>query len=240
MSEASLMLEAFKRTLKAKGVTYKELAKKLSLSEASVKRLFSEESFSLKRFEEAAAAVNISLSEIMKSIDSHLTELPRVLTEDQEQLLADNEKLFSLFYLLLNGATIAHLKKNFKGSLIEVEKLLLLLDKSSLIELHSEKKYKFLTSPNLIWRANGPLRRKFEGQVKEEFMDGDFSSPNSMLKFVNGRIAKSSLEHFSRQVEKLLRSYEQLVEVGGQDVDNISFLVAFRPFEFSLCRKYLK
>ena len=52
MSQTDQILTALKKCLRAKGLTYRDVAAALELSEASVKRLFSEQSFSLKRLEE--------------------------------------------------------------------------------------------------------------------------------------------------------------------------------------------
>ena len=49
MSQTAQLLSALKKFLKAKGITYQLLADRLDLSEASVKRLFSDESFSIRR-----------------------------------------------------------------------------------------------------------------------------------------------------------------------------------------------
>ena len=47
MSQTSRMVTALKKCLHAKGAAYRNLAEALSLSEASVKRVFSKESFGL-------------------------------------------------------------------------------------------------------------------------------------------------------------------------------------------------
>src|SRR5690606_20745269 len=49
MSETAAIIEALKRDLKRRGLTYRDLAKKVGLSEASVKRVFASKSFTLQR-----------------------------------------------------------------------------------------------------------------------------------------------------------------------------------------------
>ena len=49
MSELDQLIATLKRQLKARGMTYRDLAGELGLSEASVKRLFASGSFSLER-----------------------------------------------------------------------------------------------------------------------------------------------------------------------------------------------
>ena len=49
MDEVSQAVGTVKRLLKAQGLTYRDVAKALDLSEASVKRVFSDESFTVER-----------------------------------------------------------------------------------------------------------------------------------------------------------------------------------------------
>jgi transcriptional regulator with XRE-family HTH domain len=50
----SLIFEALKRTLKAKGVTYRELAERMGVSEPTVKRIFHERNCKLDRLRKSA------------------------------------------------------------------------------------------------------------------------------------------------------------------------------------------
>lgn len=47
MAQAQALIDALKNVLKARGMTYAKIGKGLGLSEASVKRVFAERSFSL-------------------------------------------------------------------------------------------------------------------------------------------------------------------------------------------------
>lgn len=51
MSQTRLIVETLKRELRKQRITYRDVARRLDLSEASVKRLFSEKSFTLERIE---------------------------------------------------------------------------------------------------------------------------------------------------------------------------------------------
>src|SRR6476469_3791249 len=51
MAQTAALIDALKRVLRAKGVTYAKLAKGLKLSEASVKRIFADRSFTLERLD---------------------------------------------------------------------------------------------------------------------------------------------------------------------------------------------
>src|SRR3989442_4847708 len=60
---AGRFVEALKKCLRARGITYAALARELRISEASVKRMFSRSSFTLSRIEEIPAALDLDLHE---------------------------------------------------------------------------------------------------------------------------------------------------------------------------------
>ena len=61
-ARTSTLISTLKATLKARDLTYGELGSRIGLSEASVKRLFSEETFTLKRVEEICNVLEIDFS----------------------------------------------------------------------------------------------------------------------------------------------------------------------------------
>src|SRR6266480_4782822 len=63
---AGRFVEALKKCLRARGITYAALGRELRISEASVKRMFSRSSFTLSRIEEILAALDLDLHEVAR------------------------------------------------------------------------------------------------------------------------------------------------------------------------------
>ena len=103
MSQTSQWIDTLKRCLKARGVTYRDVAEALGLSEASIKRLFSEQSFSMHRLEQVCRLADVSFSDLAHLSDIRYEERQTLLTAEQEAALAGDAILLSYFYLLLNG-----------------------------------------------------------------------------------------------------------------------------------------
>ena len=57
MSQTRPLIDTLKQELRKQRITYKQVSEALGLSETSVKRLFSEEAFSIKRLEKVCGAV---------------------------------------------------------------------------------------------------------------------------------------------------------------------------------------
>ena len=76
MGETSRIILALKRGLRSRGITYAMLARRISLSEPSVKRILSRGSLSLPRLERICEAAGLSMEEIMRPVPIP-TDAPR-------------------------------------------------------------------------------------------------------------------------------------------------------------------
>src|SRR5258708_12715803 len=64
MSQAALLVDVVKRTLRHKGLTYSYVARGLKLSESSVKRMFARRNLSLGRLERICALLNLQMADL--------------------------------------------------------------------------------------------------------------------------------------------------------------------------------
>jgi transcriptional regulator with XRE-family HTH domain len=65
MTEIAQLITTIKRELKAQGLTYQDVARGLSLSEASVKRLFSSERLTVERLAQISQFLGFTLAELL-------------------------------------------------------------------------------------------------------------------------------------------------------------------------------
>src|SRR3970282_966414 len=112
MPLAHRIVDALKRCLRARGMTYGALARELRLSEASVKRLFSRHTFTLSRMEQVLRVLELDLRELARMTRGSQSE-DAELSLEQETLLASDERLLSVFWLLLNGWRFADIVEAF-------------------------------------------------------------------------------------------------------------------------------
>jgi hypothetical protein len=102
MPLAHRVVDALKRCLRARGMTYAALARELRLSEASVKRTFARGTFTLARLEDVLRVLELDLPELARMTRGAQGQ-DAELSVEQETLLASDERLLSVFWLLLNG-----------------------------------------------------------------------------------------------------------------------------------------
>lgn len=73
-NQTSHLLSALKKCLRAKGVSYRDVAAALRISESSVKRIFAEETFTLKRLEEVCAIADVTIYDLARICKMNLQD----------------------------------------------------------------------------------------------------------------------------------------------------------------------
>src|ERR1700741_5417702 len=132
MPAASRFVEALKKSVRARGLPYAELARRLQLSEASVKRMFSRGTFTLARIEGVLAAVDLDLYDVARMTRGGNGGAQ--LTHEQELGLARDERLLAVFWLLLNGWSFEEILEGFTITRTELTIAFARLEELKLIE----------------------------------------------------------------------------------------------------------
>ena len=237
--ESRLMVAALKRCLKMRGVTYKDLARSMNLSESSVKRLFASNGLSLQRFEQVCEVIGLSIFDIGEMVrEENTVESSHRLSVDQEQALADDVNLLIGFHLVLNGWEFDQIKNAFIWSEPEVIKVLTTLDKLKLISLLPENKIQTLTAHNIRWRKKGPIRKKHQQTAFGEFLNDGFTKEEQFLDFEVLELSPASMTILKRKMEILLREVNELAKMDFSlergTKQSIGVLLAVRPWVYSL------
>jgi len=237
MSQTRQLLNTLKKCLKAKGITYNRIASELDLSEASIKRLFSDQTVSLKRLEEICDLLELNFFELAK-ISANAELGPSVLTFEQEQILSENPKLLVFFYLLLNGREPQSIIKDYTITEQESLQFLLELDKLKLIELYPDNRVRHLTQKNIAWRKNGPIMKIYESRVKEEFLNATFDQMDGRLRFETGKLSDGSHAVMLGKIDRLMKEYYEMTEIDKtiprEKSHNTGLMIAFRPWVYSV------
>jgi transcriptional regulator with XRE-family HTH domain len=242
MKQSAAIVGALKRCLKAKRYTYKTLAKHLKLSEAAVKRAFSENSFSLKRLDEICEFLKVDLFTLAK-IASNVTEEVEKFSLPQEELLAKNEDAFVCFYLLACGLPPNKIVERFKFSLPEIRKTLIKLETAELIETDAAGNARCRISQGVNWNQRGPLMVRYGQHYKTEFFDSTFEGTFEKTHFFAGNFSDASIRKLIVKLDQViveakeLSSSDQLIH-SQTELRNITMMFGLRPWMFSLVQKY--
>ena len=236
MSQTRQWTDTLKRCLKTRGLTYRDVAKALNLSEASIKRLFSERSFSLHRLEQICQLMDMSFSDLARLNELRYEERLTVLSIEQEAALADDAILLSYFYLLLNGWKKGRIARRFDLEEPRQIRLLARLDRLGLIELQPGNRVRLLTARRIQWRRNGPVRRLYEREVKQAFLKDSFAQGVAHFGFESAELAPESARLILRRLTRLTRDFDEMAEMDQNlkptEKRGYGLMVAMRPWAY--------
>lgn len=236
MSEADELIHALKLRLRRQGITYRELAGRLSLSEASVKRMFSKRQFSLDRLLEISQLAGYSLAELAAEADSERRRIRTLDIEQERELVADIRTLL-VAVCVLNQWSISDIGQVYQITDAEIVARLATLDRLGLIVLLPGNRARLNVARDFDWQAHGPIRNFFRKQGLADFLDGDFAAEHEDLAFAHGMLTRSHADEMRKALRKLRARFAELHEESrGEPRDRrcgMGLLVAFREWELA-------
>lgn len=211
MSEVTQLLTTIKRQLKLQGKTYRDVAGALGLSEASVKRLLTSDSFGVDRLVEISNLLGFTLAELAQEAALTGTRL-HTLSEAQEKELVSDTKLLLVAVCALNHWTAADILAVYRLTEAECVQKLLHLDRLHLIALMPGNRIRLNVARDFDWLPDGPIRRYFRTQGLADFLDGAFDRPDETLAFTHGMLTESALAAMQVELRRLRARFAELHE----------------------------
>jgi len=210
MSQIDDLVATLKRELKAQGKTYVDVAKVLDLSEASVKRLFSEQNFTLQRLDSLCQLLGLDLAQLVEQMEKEQRKVTN-LTLEQEEEIAGDLGLILVAICALNGYTFQQVLEQFQIEETQLIRLLAKLDRLKFIELLPKNRIKLLVSRNFSWNPDGPIQRFFLAKIQQDFFKSRFDKETEQLLVVNGLLSLAKNKLMQEKMQKLMQEFNDLV-----------------------------
>ncbi|SDW34589.1 helix-turn-helix domain-containing protein [Marinobacter mobilis] len=242
MAQTTAIVDALKKALKEHGLTYQQVAEALDLSEASVKRLFAERQFSLKRLDQICAVMGLEISDLVRGLEPE----PRInqLAVEQERQLVSDISLLLVAICTLNRWTFQQMLEHYTLSETEVIQRLATLDRMGLIELLPGNRIKPLITHDFHWQKNGPIQDFFESHVQTDFFNCRFNRPGELRLFLNGMLSPRSNEVMQQKLRRLALDFrhchQEDLSLPLDQRFGMSLMMAIRPWEVSVFQQYRK
>ena len=234
MRQTRLLLETLKRELKKQQKTYKQVAEVLELSEARVKRLFAEESFSLERVDSICALLHLEFGDLVRLMEENVN-LTSELSHEQETELVSDIKLLLMAHFLINGLRFSDITDNYDISETQGIQLLAKLDRMKIIELQPGNRVKMMIANYFRWIDKGPIQSFYKYAIQPEFLDSSFNLPGEFQLFVSGMLTRDSNAELIKKIQRLAI---ELAEMNTKDQSaqleqkfGTSLMLALRPWE---------
>lgn len=234
MTNSTTLVAGIKLRLRAQGISYRQLAERLGLSEPTVKRDLSRGRFSLSRLDRICDALGVDIGDLLQPPGaSPLTEL----SEQQEEALVANPKLLLVTYLVVNNWKISEITNTFRLDQNDLTNLLLKLDRLRIIDYRPPVRIKRLTARNFSWRKDGPVHAYFIQKVIPEFFNSRFEASGDEFRFVGGMLSEASLLRLRASLRHVASEFESLAQQDARlsldERDGCTAILALRSWEFS-------
>jgi len=237
MPQTKLIIDTLKQELRKQGITYKQVAKTLKLSEASVKRLFSERSFTLTRLGQVCAVLNLEIADLVHQMERNIDLTAQLSIEQEKELVADI-KLLLMAHFLMSKFTFQDIIRIYDISETEGIKLLAKLDRMKIIELQPGNRVKLMIAKNFELIPNGPIQRFYEQKVQSEFFNSTFNGPGEFRVFVSGMLSRPANAELIKKVKHLAFDAHELKSESEslplEERFGCSLIMAIRPWEVKL------
>jgi transcriptional regulator with XRE-family HTH domain len=234
MSATAVIVRGVKARLRAHGMSYRELAEQVGVSEPTIKRDLSRGKFSLERLDKICEVLGVEVADLLQPAEqAALTEL----SEDQELALVANPKLLLVTYLVVNDWKFSEIVATYRIDENELVNILLKMDKLRIVDFRPPTRMRKVTARNFSWRKDGPVHAYFIRRVIPEFFNARFDEPGDEFRFMAGTLTPASVLRLQSSIQRVVAEFEQLTH---QDVrlplerrDGCAVILATRSWEFS-------
>jgi DNA-binding Xre family transcriptional regulator len=210
MPQTTELIATLKKLLKRHNKTYLDVAKSLQLSEASVKRLFSEQNLSLLRLDGICALMNMEITDLVREMHVEQTKPISEISYAQEKEIADDLQLMMVTVCVLNRWSLQDIITHYNFSQTQVIRYLAHLDRLHIIELQAGNRIKLLVAPNFKWRDDGPIMQLFLAKIETEYFRTTFIKESEKLIVLNGMLSDASNALFQRKMAQLAKDFDTL------------------------------
>ncbi len=242
MTQAVLLVDQLKRELKSRGITYAQLAKLIGMSEASVKRMFSQRNMTLDRVDEILAATGIEFAELTHHFDREQQRLAKMTYKQEEQVIND-PLLFLVAVCALNLMSAEEVLATYSITKAELVATLVRLDHLGLIDLLPNNRFKLKVARTFAWLPNGPIMQAFKNNAAD-FFDSEFANTGEALLLLNARLTPASRLALVDRLKRVAREFsehqfEEAHLPTGQR-EPVSLLIATRSWHLKAVEPFLR
>ena len=236
MSDSAALVEAMKRSLRAHGLGYRDVAAALGMSEASIKRMFSRRQFTLDRVQAICDLLGVRLADLLRPGTDGGRLLTRLGEAEERELVSDTRLLLAAV-CTRNHWRFEDIVRHYDVSEPECVRLLARLDRLGIIELLPRNRIKLRLAPDFGWIPGGPIERYFATRVAPAFLQDDFDGDDELRLFLVGSLSRGARDALVRRLRLVAREFAQL-----QDEDaalplaeraGVGLMLGLRALEFA-------
>ncbi len=234
MAQSAVLIDALKRELRARSITYARVARHLALSEASVKRIFAQRDFTLERVDRVCELLGMEFSDLARNASAQDAVISQLSYQQEEEFVAQ-PRLMLMALLALNRWGVNDIVERYELDRAECIRLLARLDRLKFIELLPNNRYRLLVSEAFAWIPDGPIQRFFKEQASRDFFDSRFDGEGDFLLLANGSLARTSQEALIGRLRRVAADFSEMrvadAAIPAGERPGVTLLLATRRWE---------
>ena len=236
---SAFLFDGLRMHLKARGMTYADLARALGISEPTVKRIFATRNCTLDRLDSICEVLQVEMAELARG-QPRQTRLIDQLTAGQEEELMSDPALLAVAACALQGLSVAEILEVYKLDEARCVRLLLRLEKIGILELHEGNRIRLRISRTFKWISDGPMMRFMKSQAAD-FFNHPFDAAGEIMRLITVRVSADGQVALLRRIEQLAREYEEQhaadLRLPLEQRNLVSVLLAVRRWEPAIFKK---
>lgn len=210
--------ELLKRSLKSRGLTYRELAPRLGLSESGLKKLLTAKDFSLSRLISLCEVAGLSVSELFEAAEREEIREIDLSTRQQSALLREPGLLRVYWRSCIELEDESQIRHEEKLSIAEYTRLTSRLEALELARPGKSGRLEPAHKGLYRWREGGPLvdrlNRDWSQNLLEAALLGRGEAPTSLHRLSGLRLSADEAEELRRRLGDLLDEFARLSAKG--------------------------
>lgn len=211
-TETTSLIMALKQEFRRQGLTYKDIAVQLGLSEVSIKRIFSDKNISLEQLENLCQIARIDIAGLVRLADEN-REYSGQLTIEQERTIISDIRLVLVLVCIINHWSFNEILEKYDFKETELFRLFAKLDKMSIIELLPANRYRLKLSRHFSWKPRGPIQKFFLESILQEYLKPSFDDSSNHLNFVWGMLTPESANELNRRIHRVVDEFLKMAEL---------------------------
>lgn len=241
MARTGALVDRLKQELRARNITYATVARRLGMSEASVKRMFSHKEFTLSRLDAICELAGMEFSDLARGLAAQDAVISQ-LTYEQEKEFIQNHRLMAVALSTLNHWTFEQIVSFYDIDAAECTRLLARLDRLKFIELMPNNRIRLLVSRAFTWIPDGPIQRFFKAHGTGDFFASSFDGDDELLVLNNGALSRPSVSALLARLRKTAAEFSGMrgddASLPSSERSPITLLLAARPWFPEFLRKH--
>ena len=234
------IVQTLKTLLRQSGITYRDLAQRIGISESAVKQMFASENFSLRRLDEICEVLSMDYAELMEAALARESETDELGIELEQELVSDI-RLLLIAYCLVNHWRLEDIMARYTISETEAVLLLSRLDRMGLIELLPGNRVRLLVSNSFKWQPDGPIEKFFRSQVQNEFFGGSFQGDGAIRLVKNGDLTRASQRLLAERLQGIGQMFDDINREERRQPSSrrqgTTMILALRNWQFTVFSK---